>query len=302
MEVGYNNAERLVRTELNYVQNRAALDSIQSAGLEYYQYIAALDRRTCPRCGGLDGRVIALEEAMQGDNYPPLHPSCRCTVTVALGEDLPVKRRSRIAERREKLDGSVTYKEWLGKYVEKDKGVVSGSVDSLPFKRINVFHTINEDLKAVNPNYKPNTEWSRNCQRCAPTYELRRRGYDVTAKPVNDIRKDFLSRGGNYAKVFENPQIIGCTGDVVKTICSYMMKWGNGSRAEVFIRKKGTNEAHIFVAENRLGEIVFIDPQRALENVEDYFEDAQEGYTFIFRMDDLKFTKFINDCCEEVKK
>ena len=56
---------------------------------------------------------------MQGENYPPLHPRCRCTVTAALGEDLPIKRRSRIAERREKLDGSVTYKEWLGRYVEK---------------------------------------------------------------------------------------------------------------------------------------------------------------------------------------
>ena len=56
---------------------------------------------------------------MQGENYPPLHPRCRCTVTAALGEDLPIKRKSRIAERREKLDGGVTYKEWLGKYVEK---------------------------------------------------------------------------------------------------------------------------------------------------------------------------------------
>ena len=88
--VGYNNAERLVRTELNYIQNRAALDSISSSGLEYYQYIAALDNRTCPRCGSLDGRIFSVEETMQGENYPPLHPRCRCTVSVALGEDLPV--------------------------------------------------------------------------------------------------------------------------------------------------------------------------------------------------------------------
>ena len=65
MEVGYNNAERLVRTELNFIQNRAALDSIASSGLEYYQFIAALDNRTCPRCGGLDGQIFALEESMQ---------------------------------------------------------------------------------------------------------------------------------------------------------------------------------------------------------------------------------------------
>lgn len=325
MQVGYNNAERLIRTELNYIRIRAAADSIVSAEMGYYQFIAVMDNRTTPICQSLDGEIFPIIELSQGENAPPMHVRCRSTI--AASEDDGKQGRKPVGQRaardeegkRIKIPADMTYRDWKAVYIDKTRtledwrkakdaeyaaarGVVSGSVDSLPFKGIKGFHTINEDLKAVNPNYKPDTEWSRNCQRCAPTYELRRRGYDVTAKPVNDIRKDFLSRGGNYAKVFENPQIIRCTGDVVKTIRNYMMIWGNGSRAEVFIRTKGTNDAHIFVAENRLGEVVFIDPQRALENVEDYFEDAQEGYTFILRMDNLNFTKFINDCCEEVKK
>lgn len=38
---------------------------------------------------------------------------------------MPIKRKSRIAERREKLDGSVTYKEWLGRYIDKSEKIKS---------------------------------------------------------------------------------------------------------------------------------------------------------------------------------
>ena len=58
---------------------------------------------------------------MQGENYPPIHPRCRCTVCAALGENLPVKRRSRISERREKVSGGMTYDEWKNRYVEKQE-------------------------------------------------------------------------------------------------------------------------------------------------------------------------------------
>ena len=40
-------------------------------------------------------------------------------------------------------------------------------------------HTIEEDLKAVNPK-----SFRYNCQKCVCTYEARRRGYNVTAKPT----------------------------------------------------------------------------------------------------------------------
>ena len=126
MEVGYNNAERLVRTELNFVQNKAALDSIESAGLDSYQFLAALDRRTCPVCGSLDSRIFKLEEYNQGETAPPMHARCRCTICASIDG---VKRRSRIAERREKIPGNVTYEKWKSRYVDKAtslSGVTAG--------------------------------------------------------------------------------------------------------------------------------------------------------------------------------
>ena len=133
-----------------------------------------------------------------------------------------------------------------------------------------------------------------------PTYELRRRGYNVTAKPTKE--GDFLRQGNNYAKMFENPQFIRCRGNAVESIKDYMTKWGNGSRAEICIVWKDDPIAHLFLAENRNGNVHFLDPQTATEGVEHYFKQAKEGYTIIHRMDNLNFTELIKECCEEVRQ
>ena len=50
MSVSYKNAERLIRTELNYVENKSSADSMVDAGFTHYQFMATLDRRTFIRC------------------------------------------------------------------------------------------------------------------------------------------------------------------------------------------------------------------------------------------------------------
>ena len=76
MGVGMSDARRLVRTELNYVQNRAALDSIKDAGMKYYRFVATLDRRTSAACRAHDGKIYPVDEGSPGTNMPPLHPHC----------------------------------------------------------------------------------------------------------------------------------------------------------------------------------------------------------------------------------
>ena len=62
MGSSYKNAERLVRTELNFAQNQAARESLEAAGLKEYEFLATLDHRTTPRCQALDGTIHLLEE------------------------------------------------------------------------------------------------------------------------------------------------------------------------------------------------------------------------------------------------
>ena len=85
MGVSYKNAERLVRTELNFIQNYAAKDSLQAAGLEEYEYIAAAGPRTCSICSNLNGTIHLLSEFSPGTNAPPMHPRCRCTISAVVG-------------------------------------------------------------------------------------------------------------------------------------------------------------------------------------------------------------------------
>ena len=42
-----------------------------------------------------------------------------------------------------------------------------------------------EAMKGANPRYNLDLSYKINCQRCVPTYEMRRRGYDVAANPNN---------------------------------------------------------------------------------------------------------------------
>ena len=94
MDVAYSNAERLIRTELNAVENRASAEAMKSAEFTHYQFMATLDRRTCARCGERDGEVYRLSEMNQGGG-----------------------NGQRVAG-RERLPSDVTYKQWRAKYID----------------------------------------------------------------------------------------------------------------------------------------------------------------------------------------
>ena len=70
-------AERLIRTESSYIANRANMQNYIDNGLKWYEYLAVEDLRTSEGCKSLDGQILALEKAIIGSNYPPLHPNCR---------------------------------------------------------------------------------------------------------------------------------------------------------------------------------------------------------------------------------
>lgn len=73
-------AERLVRTELTYVQNQACADTYTKAGIDKYEYLAIEDTRTSEQCHNLNGKVFRFADAQIGVNFPPIHANCRCTI------------------------------------------------------------------------------------------------------------------------------------------------------------------------------------------------------------------------------
>lgn len=121
MHAGLSNASRLVRTEMNYVQNRAAADSIKESGMKYYRFIATLDRRTSAICRSHDGHVYSIDEYRPGENAPPLHPNCRSTIVGSL-RDVYNEDGTRTARNYEKktihVPKNMTYESWYNTYIE----------------------------------------------------------------------------------------------------------------------------------------------------------------------------------------
>jgi len=156
-----------------------------------------------------------------------------------------------------------------------------------------------EDLQKTNPNYeKKEYQWRNNCQRCVPTYEMRRRGYKVTAKPIlKKVSEDFLAN--NYTAAWENQDRIWCMQENgLQQIKKQMAAWGDGARAEISITWKNSGTGHVFVAEQRNGVTVFIDPQTGNADCSRYFENVVKGKTNILRIDNNSPSDFILDCCE----
>ena len=93
MDVSYSNAERLVRTEMNYISNQAILAGFEEANITEFQFEAILDERTSEICREMNGQTFKIDEAEAGVNVPPLHPNCRSTIvpyfakTDTAGED-----------------------------------------------------------------------------------------------------------------------------------------------------------------------------------------------------------------------
>lgn len=100
---------RVVRTERSHAVNKAKLEQYKDVGFEYYEYIAAIGQnRTCERCRKVhkesEKEPIELSKAVEGENFPPLHPNCRCTIVPIMKDDEIVEfKEAKTIEEAEKF-------------------------------------------------------------------------------------------------------------------------------------------------------------------------------------------------------
>ena len=167
----------------------------------------------------------------------------------------------------------------------------------LSWEKIEGGHSSASDTIASNPKFNEAIEYRRNCQKCVPTYEMRRRGYDVAAKPT--FAGDELAQVKNMGAMFNGAKIENFPqGNGFEEIQQRMAEWGDGARAEVVVGFK--NSAHAFVAEQKNGRTFFRDPQNGFINCRDYFSKAMDGETLLMRIDNAELNDTIGMCCEGV--
>ena len=71
--------------------------------------------RSCPECASLDGQVFKLSEASVGENYPPIHPLCRCSTCPEMGQSHKGTRAAKIGDEWVEVPETMTFDEWREK-------------------------------------------------------------------------------------------------------------------------------------------------------------------------------------------
>ena len=77
--VGFREAQRLVITECSYIMNQSALDGYAAAGIDEYIFLGD-QAGACEECKELNGQRFRLTAGIVGENLPPIHPNCRCSI------------------------------------------------------------------------------------------------------------------------------------------------------------------------------------------------------------------------------
>lgn len=117
-------AETLVRSETAHFMNQGQRMAYEEIGIKQYRFVAALSELTCDRCGSLDGSVFDTDKAVEGENFPPIHPRCRCVTIMA-----DVNLTSRIARdpltgENYKVDGNMTFNEWKNSLSDEQRNAL----------------------------------------------------------------------------------------------------------------------------------------------------------------------------------
>ena len=177
--------------------------------------------------------------------------------------------------RRRKING-----EW--RYWRDDKNRAEEILPNL--KRKTGVMTPKDDMAACNPKYSKGGVYKNNCISCALTYDMRRRGYDVEAMPIDTtsatngslpVQLGFYK--GEKLEVFEVPKDLYAA---TKQFSNQILKYGDGSRGMLRIRWKN-GDGHAVVWEVDGNSVIVRDPQNStIVDLSDYMRRAKTFYYF----------------------
>ena len=146
--------------------------------------------------------------------------------------------------------------------------------------------------KGTNPNFAPGPPYYYNCQRCAPVYELRRRGYDVQAKarPATGAQNLVVYGTECFTDTTGNPVKFDFSrGLTASDIVQVLEKAPDGARYMIYAHWSN-NTAHVYNAEKQFGTILYIDAQNPKSKASEYLAQGVDGLFRIVRLDDKQIT------------
>lgn len=131
LDLSKRNAETLVQTSVQSVANatREKIFADNNDIMSGKEWSAALDRRTCPTCGALDGKRWTTDGKPISNSMvyqiPPKHFRCRCSMIPVLKtwKELGINMDELSDSTRASMEGQVTdktFSDWLKRKTESD--------------------------------------------------------------------------------------------------------------------------------------------------------------------------------------
>lgn len=133
-------------------------------------------------------------------------------------------------------------------------------------KRIQPPETSSQSLRNTNNTRSLNKHYKNNCPNTTMAYELRRRGYDVKARPaalgetMGDIRKSYKIDEKDVLRIDKLDTIRNAKANNQK-LKAYFDTAPEGYRGAVMVTWKGLYGGHIFNVEKTNGKVMFMDAQ-----------------------------------------
>mgnify|MGYP000983445358 CR=1 FL=1 len=125
MNTSLSNAGRLIATESAYFASLGEKDGMKDLGVDQYEILATLDRKTSDICRSMDGKVFKMSEFKAGVTAPPLHPWCRsCTVPHIEGLDSGLRAARDDDGKVYYVPGNMKYSKWKEKFVDNSRSNV----------------------------------------------------------------------------------------------------------------------------------------------------------------------------------
>lgn len=271
------------------------------------EYSAIIDGHTTAGCSYLNNKRMTWQEWQKNpDMIPPRHFGCRATLV-------------RVVEGGDESENPVDKKllERKDDFAKTPKGelIARGELDKDETKKAGLARIRNEEfvlpnktkipsqlaLSGTNPNYDKAREYQINCQRCVPTYEMRRRGYDVEALGNYDKRLSSLINirkmwGVKSDEIFRNYRK-NESGELENLNIAYFKEYlkniENGERHQIgWLWRE--ESGHTILVERKNGILKFIDPQtnkvRNFKEFQDWTKTSK-GIFWAFRIDDRELDK-----------
>lgn len=112
LDADLKNCIRLIQTEHSYFMGESTAKAYNELGVEKYQFIATLDKRTSEICQSLDGKIFDLKDRVVGVNASPMHVSCRSCEIPYIENDYSTRFARDSKGKRIEVSSSMTYEEW----------------------------------------------------------------------------------------------------------------------------------------------------------------------------------------------